>query len=217
MNNRRFWYLFIVSIILYYSAISIGCIPYEPQSLTDDVFPQLPIEKESCPDGLCLIEGDYVNRISSKVPEHYRYDNYARGSCVHASLATIMMYFEQPETADIWTDTFRGGEYSSRLHDRLDMLQIEWDATWSGFDSFLDRMMEKNQPCIVTFKPKHMCLLIGLDPIYLWDGDQWLVNPAPKAHIIDPNNTKEIEIYTRDNFLQGWHNGGGWATTIFFE
>ena len=192
-----------------------GCVPVNTP--IEDNSSQLPIQKESCPNGLCLIEGDYINRLSAKVPEHFRYENYAGGSCVHASLATAMMYFNQPELADTWTDTFRGGEYSSRLHNRLDMMQIDYRFTTSGSIEFLDYQMEFQQPCIVTYKTSHMCLLVGLDPVYLWDGDKWLVNQAPKAHVIDPNYPDRIEVLSRDGFLQNWRSNGGWATTVFFD
>ena len=197
-----------------------GCTPVEdnssPECPTNDCSEP---EKETCPGGLCIVTDDYLNRVPSQIPDHYRYHNYIRnreGSCVHASLATIMMYLDHAELANAWTDAFGGGELPNGLHKKLDESGIVYDSTTSGEELFLDSCMEVNQPCIVSFKTAHMCLLVGLDPNYLWTGDQWIINPRPKAYVIDPNNPHKVESFSRSAFIGNWRSNGGWATTIFF-
>lgn len=134
------------------------------------------------------------------IPEPYRIRNYDGGSCVHASMETVMHWQGMHEIADWWRATYSYGEYSDRMHSRLDAAGLTFAAVEStGPDGweFLRKCCALRLGCAINIPNGHMQTLVGMD--------------ETSVYIIDNNGPGEVYSMPLERFAQGWT---GWAVTV---
>jgi hypothetical protein len=126
------------------------------------------------------------------------------GSCVHASLTSHLRWQNQLQLADVWRKSHSGGEYASRLRQRLDNAKIPYTYTESANPSFLDWCHETRRGAILWWKPSHCCTFLG-----------WVVKDGRQhAAILDNNSVRQIELTERSQFLRLWAGYGGFALAV---
>jgi hypothetical protein len=134
------------------------------------------------------------------LPESYRIRNYAGGSCVHASLETVLHWQGQHELAQWWRANYAGGEYTERLHSRLEAAGVRFAFTTSrhadGWE-FLRKCCALRLACAVNLPAGHMQTLVGMD--------------ERAMYVIDNNGRGQIDVWPRQRFAQAWT---GWAVTV---
>ncbi len=142
------------------------------------------------------------------IPDGYRQQNwapYGEGSCVHASMVMILRWQGHPELADWWRKSFNGGEYPDTMNQKLNEAGISFAETRSGDVKFLEwAIRTRRGACVTIMGGAHMVCLVGLD-----DQNAW---------ILDNNDPHNISRWTRQDFLNEWHNSGHqWAVTPVFD
>lgn len=129
------------------------------------------------------------------------------GSCVHASLVTVLRWMNQFELGERWRATYENGEWDSQLRDRLDAAQVDYVYTVKADPRFLDAVSLTRRGCILWWKTSHCCTFAG------WvtdaDGRQY-------AAIIDNNHPQKFEFTPREQFIRLWSGYGGFALTPLY-
>lgn len=129
------------------------------------------------------------------------------GSCVHASLSTVLHWQNKFELAKSWRQTYDGGEYSSRLRERLDRAGIKYAFTEQGNLGLLDFAHQTRRGAIIWWKPSHCCTFCG-----------WVESGGKiYAAIIDNNRTQSFEFVEKSQFHRLWAGYGGFALTPLFD
>ncbi len=129
-----------------------------------------------------------------------------QGSCVFASLIMEARWLNNFELAQIIRKRFQGGEYATRLMQKLDQLGVKYKANIHGDPRFLDWCTENRRGCIFWWKPSHCCFFVGFarDP---QDGKEY-------GYVIDNNYPDRIERHEREQLIRLWAGYGGFALTI---
>jgi len=136
------------------------------------------------------------------LPSEYRVPNYAGGSCVHASMETLLYWQGHPTIARWWRRNYAGGEYSARLNRRLVASGIKFAYTRStdGLDwAFLEKACALRLGAAVNWPGNHMVNIVGIDDTHVY--------------LLDNNATHRIKTLTRAEFARNWT---GWAVTVIY-
>jgi hypothetical protein len=136
------------------------------------------------------------------VPAPLRTPNWGGGSCVHASTVHLLHWQGQHELAEWWRRTYSGGEYSTRLHQRLDAANLRFAYTTSGDAAFLEWALRTRRGAGITYFPNHAVNLVHLD--------------SERAGLLDNNRVGQTIWIPRDEFLRQWKAYGGWAWTLVY-
>jgi hypothetical protein len=139
------------------------------------------------------------------VPPSLRQANWesqqGQGSCVHASIVTSLRWLNQDEVANWWKAAYSGGEYASRVMQRLDEAAIAYVATEEGDAAVLEYASRNRLVVVIPYKPAHCINLVDLNSQY--------------AVLLDNNRTGEYEYVPREKFLSQWREQfGGFAVVI---
>jgi hypothetical protein len=120
------------------------------------------------------------------------------GSCVHASMVSLLRWQGRPNTANRWMATYGGGENPDRLKQRFDREGVRFAQTLEGDETFLAWAIRTRRGCGVTVhEGTHMVDLIDLTD--------------EEAVLLDNNNVGRLIRMPRDEFLAEWHASHGWA------
>lgn len=125
------------------------------------------------------------------------------GSCVHASLRSMMRWQNQTAKSEEMWSQYSGGEYSSRLRSRLDEKGVKYAYTESGNLALLDFAHDTRRGALLWWKPSHCCTFCGWVEI---DGRTFAV-------ILDNNKVNQYELTERSQFHRLWAGYGGFALT----
>jgi len=130
--------------------------------------------------------------------------NYTKGgSCVHASLITLLRWQNRSDEARAWRETYSGGEWATRLSEKLDSQGIRYAYTSSGDVKFLEWACRTRRGCGVAIRGgSHMVTLVHLD-------ESW-------AAILDNNDISRFVWLPRENFIEDWQSSG-WAVTPVYS
>jgi hypothetical protein len=134
-------------------------------------------------------------------------DSFGQGSCVHASFTSHVRWLNRHDIGERWRATYHGGEFDSRLRDRLDAANIDYVFTLKADPRFLDWCHETRRGCILWWKPSHCCTFMG------WvdrNGQQY-------AAILDNNYPGRFELTPREQFVRLWAGYGGFALSALYE
>jgi len=142
---------------------------------------------------------------SMELPPKLREQNWGSGSCVHASTVMLLRWQGLYELADKWRKTYEGGEYSSRLIQRMEAAGLKYAYTLDGDVKFLEWCIQTRRGAGIFYKPSHAINLVGLDQNYAY----LLDNNDPNR----PERTGSYERVPRDEFIRAWRGYGGFAWT----
>ena len=142
------------------------------------------------------------------VPHALRQENWpgeeGGGSCVHASMVTLLRWQGQPKLAEWWKQNYDSGEYASRMAARMAAAGMPFAETTSGDVAFLDWALKTRRGCNVTVRGgAHMVTLVHFDSKY--------------AGILDNNYPDRITYYHREDFINYWRRSSGWAYTPVYS
>lgn len=130
------------------------------------------------------------------------------GSCVHASLSSMLHWQNQFALAKWWRSQYSGGEWSDQLRRRLDAAKIPYAYTEKANIKLLDDAHASRRGALLWWKPSHCCTFVG-----------WAKGSDGKlyAAILDNNRTQAFEFVERSEFHQKWAGYGGFALTTLYD
>ncbi|MHB9044397.1 MAG: hypothetical protein ACYC35_00505 [Pirellulales bacterium] len=124
----------------------------------------------------------------------------SEGSCVHATMITLLRWQGRYNTADNWRRNQGNGEWPEDLAAKFDKAGVRYAYTTQGDPEFLEWACLTRRGCGVTVMGgKHMVALVHFDA-------EW-------AGILDNNDINKITWVPRDTFVTEWQNSNGWAVT----
>lgn len=196
----------------------LAALPAALVALVSDADASVERDIRSLPLSAEVPNGTYLGVVLNLPPE-LRTRNWGGGSCVHASNVNLLKNVGLFELADWWRKTYSGGEYDSRLIQRLEKAGVKYayahggsDANRDGRDdgeAFIEWCVRTRRGCGIFFKPVHSINLIGLDEQY--------------AYLLDNNATDypervgHPERVERKTFFRQWHGYGGFAWTLVYD
>lgn len=123
------------------------------------------------------------------------------GSCVHATMVSLLRWQGHPKLADWWRRNNGDGEWDTDLAAKFTRAKVRFAFTSERGDiRFLEWACRTRRGCGVTVRgARHMVALVHLD-------EKW-------AGILDNNQTERIIWVPRDTFLSEWLNSNSWAVT----
>lgn len=193
---NRFWIVALLLLAL------VGCDVVEPQRT---VVP-LPSPGYSLPPCNLPLELRQKNWASKDR------ETYGQGSCVFASLTSHSRWLNQLGLAEEVRSTFQGGEYETRLIQKLDALKskypdLEYAYTRKADPRFLDWCNAERRGCILWWKPYHCCAFMG-----------WVTRAGKQyAVILDNNRTERFELTEREQFIRLWAGYGGFGLCLMYD
>jgi len=127
--------------------------------------------------------------------------NEGEGSCVHASMISLLRWQGRHAMADYWRQTYGNGEWAAGLADKMDREGVRFAYTVGRNDvGFLEWACSTRRGCGVTvLGGRHMVCLVHLD-------EKW-------AGLLDNNDPRQITWVPRRTFLAEWLNSNSWAVT----
>lgn len=126
------------------------------------------------------------------------------GSCVHASIATLLNWQQHRALANWWRANHAGGCDAATAAAELDRAGVRWTDTTAGDEAFLAWATRTRRACAVTVQGgAHMVTLVHLDD--------------RRAGLIDPNAPSRIEWRDRSQFVHEWRAASGWAVTTVYD
>lgn len=141
-----------------------------------------------------------------ELPRALREQNWGGGSCVHASTVMLLRWQKNFAIADKWRATYSGGEYSSRLIQRMEAAGLRYSYTLDGDERFLEWCIQTRRGAGIFYKPNHAICLVGLDKDYAYLLDN--------NYIDYPERNRGYEKVPRAEFMQRWkYEFGGFAWT----
>jgi hypothetical protein len=125
------------------------------------------------------------------------------GSCVHASMISLLRWQGRRDLADAWR--YADGESPRTFNRKLDAAGVRYAVITNGDAGFLEWACRTRRGAGVTVRNgAHMVTLVHLTD------DQ--------AGLLDNNDPTKINWVPRDDFLAEWRAGpnGGWAVTPIY-
>jgi hypothetical protein len=137
------------------------------------------------------------------LPREFRCANYAGGSCMHASLISVLRWQGLDSIADYWRHNYYGGAAVTDLARIGERLGLDYAFTMQGDVSFLEWASRTRRGAAIHYKPNHACTFCG------FVGDQ--------AVVLDNNSPRRLEYIDRDQFIRSWKYYGGMALTPVYR
>ncbi len=126
------------------------------------------------------------------------------GSCVHATMTSLLRWQGRYNTADYWRKNYGNGESPEDLAAKFDRERMRYAYVTDGDVSFLEWACSTRRGCGVTVMGgRHMVALVHFD-------EEW-------AGILDNNDVNKITWVPRDTFVSEWQNSNGWAVTPVYN
>lgn len=146
--------------------------------------------------------------VVMELPLELRQPNWGGGSCVHASNVMVLRHQGLFEMADWWRKTYSGGEYDTRLAQRLDAAGLRY-AYAHNDEKFLMWCIRTRRGAGIFYKPSHSICCVGMDDTYVYLLDNNDVNrPEREGH---------YERVPREEFFLKWRGYGGFAWTLVYS
>ena len=127
--------------------------------------------------------------------------NEGEGSCVHASLCSLLRWQGRNAMANRWRRTYGNGEWATSFAQKLDREGVRFAYTVGQNDvDFLEWACRTRRGAGVTvLGGRHMICLVHLD-------DKW-------AGLLDNNDITRVSWVPRRTFLAEWRASNSWAIT----
>lgn len=143
-----------------------------------------------------------------ELPLELRQPNWGGGSCVHATNVMVLRHQGLYEMANWWRKTYSGGEYDTRLAQRLDAAGLRY-AYAHNDEKFLMWCIRTRRGAGIFYKPNHSIACVGMDDTYVYLLDNNDVNyPEREGH---------YERVPREEFFRKWKGYGGFAWTLVYS
>jgi len=146
------------------------------------------------------------------IPEEMRKRNWrgqTGGSCVHASLISLLRYQGLDDMATWWRQNFDGGEYFDRLETRLDAANLRYAAA-SGpeGEKMLEWAMKNRLGAIIGYTDDeafqaHALLIVDLTPT--------------QAVLLDNNHIEQYKFVNKEEFFRIWRKSGSYMLTLVYS
>jgi hypothetical protein len=138
------------------------------------------------------------------IPEALRQENWVgnkrEGSCVHATMISLMRWQGRYNTANSWRRKYGNGEWPSGLATKFDREGVRYAYTDKGDVAFIEWACRTRRGCGITVMGgAHMVALVHLD--------------ANWACLLDNNDVSKYKWVPRSALLAEWEASYGWAVT----
>ena len=161
----------------------------------------------------CEVNGDFgtpavpQERPTVNVPRADRQSNWlgsqGQGSCVHATMISLLRWQGRYRTAESWRRNQGDGEHPEDLAAKFDQANVRYAYVTNGDVRFLEWACRTRRGCGITIMGgAHMVALVHLD-------DKW-------AAILDNNNVEKFIWVPRETLIAEWKASYGWAVTPIY-
>ncbi len=125
------------------------------------------------------------------------------GSCVHATMISLLRWQGRYKTADYWRKTYGNGEWPEDLAEKFDREKIRYAYVTNADVRFLEWACRTRRGCGITVMGgAHMVALVHLD--------------AKWAAILDNNSVTQFRWVPRETLIAEWRASNGWAVTPIY-
>jgi hypothetical protein len=168
-----------------------------------------PAQEETCPDGKCPSNEPATERCPWRtvapvdIPQSLRQPNYNGGSCMHASLITVLRSQHQNAIAEYWRRNFSGAAGVETCARIADDLALQFAYTVKGDEDFLEWCNRTRRAAAIYYGDNHAVTFCG----YSLEGE---------AMLVDNNNPDRYRRIPKARFLADWHAAGGAAMTTVY-
>jgi len=129
--------------------------------------------------------------------------NQREGSCVHATMISLMRWQGRTRLADKWKQMYANGEWTTGLASMFDREGVRYAYTDKGDVNFLEWASRTRRGCGITIQGgAHMVALVHLD-------DKW-------ACLLDNNSISKYKWVSRESMIAEWKASYGWAVTPIY-
>jgi len=129
--------------------------------------------------------------------------NRQEGSCVHATMISLLRWQGRRNTADYWRQKYGSGEWPEDLAAKFDKEGIRYAYVTNGDVRFLEWSCRTRRGCGITVMGgAHMVALVHLD-------EKW-------AALLDNNNVSKFTWVPRETLIAEWKASYGWAVTPIY-
>lgn len=129
--------------------------------------------------------------------------NQREGSCVHATMISLMRWQGRFHLANKWKQTYANGEWPEGLASKFDREGVRYAYTDKGDVKFLEWATRTRRGCGITVMGGvHMVALVHLD-------DKW-------ACLLDNNDISKYKWVRREAMIAEWRASHGWAVTPIY-
>lgn len=132
-----------------------------------------------------------------------RQQNYNGGSCVYASMCTVLVWQHREDLAAIMRNTYSGAASADALIRACEVLGIDYAFTKTADPGFLDWCDRTNRGAVIFYFPDHCVTFAG------YSGNNALV--------IDNNSPGSYIKINKAQFLSDWKSYGGFALTAVYS
>lgn len=161
---------------------------------------EIPDDSGGCVDGQCPNKQALPPEVPVvNLPLDLRHQNYAGGSCVHASFESIVEWQGQHALAQWWRSHYSGGESYNGLTSKMTANGIQYAATHTGDIEFLKKCSLARLGAVIFYYPNHSISLVEFND--------------HEAVVLDNNRTKSYIHIPHDEFVRAWRGYGGVAMT----
>ena len=148
-----------------------------------------------------------TDRPVVNVPKTDRQSNWLgsqrEGSCVYASMISLLRWQNRYETAKTLRNRYGNGEMPTGLAANLDREGIRYAYVTNGDVKFLEWAVRTRRGAAVTVMGgRHMICLVHLD--------------SKVAILLDNNRVDNFIVVPREVFLAEWRASMGWAVTPIY-
>jgi hypothetical protein len=206
MNHRLLILLVAGGLLLLALAASSPTNPPQPQSC-----PNCPVESiVPTLAGASDLPISAHTGVVLDLPPGLRTKNWGGGSCVHASNVNLLKWTGQYELAEWWRHQYSGGEYGTRLVERLEAAGLKYAYCTDGDPAFLEWCCRTRRGAGIFYKPAHSINCVGMDDQYVY----LLDNNATTY----PEDHGTYERVPREQFFQTWKSRyGGFGWTLVYQ
>jgi len=148
-----------------------------------------------------------VERPVVNLPLELRQSNWvgrqSEGSCVHATMISLMRWQGRNALAAKWRKMYDSGETPAGLSGKFDREGVRYAYTTSGDVKFLEWACRTRRGCGITVMGGvHMVALVHLD-------DKW-------ACLLNNNEVSKYKWVPRAALIAEWKASDGWAVTPLY-
>jgi len=165
--------------------------------------PHQPPAGQVCPDGQCPLVPSRLAIPPADFPAEIRTKNYGRGgSCMHASMITLLRWHGLDDWADWWRSRYAHGESGRGLIHKAEAagLRIAYEA--NGDTAFLEWCSRTRRGAVMPYMSKHALNFVR------FEGD--------RAVLLNNNHVGEYLYVPREKFVKEWQRRGGFALTLVY-